>query len=598
VISYMISKFKKFILLILLIAITLPVLAQQKDIEITLDNTEISLGASIRMDMVFDDAEDMPEPTMPEIKGLKISYLRSTDMISRLDGKIRRGRRHTYLIMPETTGVFTIGPFDFVYNGTEYVSKKIGIRITSGLSRPTELKPETASEEEFRAKENAFFIMVSDKDRVYVNEPFQIAAALYYKDIQVTDIEYPALDHEGLSIDEFKSPQASRKQIKGYDYRIITFKNTAFAIRPGDLKLGPAKISCSMYAADASRSTGLAAGSSQKKASLRLESTPRNITVLPLPQGGKPESFKGAVGNFQLSLDVKPEGYIKTGEAITLIMGVSGNGNFNMVSAPVIKENQAFIFYNPSIESETDSYKSFKQIIMPKENFIKEIPEIEFSFFDPIKEKYIILKKGPIAIQVFETEARQASTIIEARDKTIPEKIEQEPIGEGIIYIKETAGKLKGKGLRLYKDKTYLLLHLMPVFLYISIALLYKRHKRFKEDIRYARAKKAQRQARIGLKHAYSILSSGGVEKFYSYIFECIQEYFGNKFNLPHAGITSDVTERVLKSRNADPSVILQVKKFFDNCYLVRFTPYGYEKKDMLDTLEMAKMIIEYCRKI
>ena len=312
-ISYMISKFKKFILLISLIAMTLPVLAQQKNIEITLDNTEISLGASIRMDMVFDDAEDMPAPTMPEIKGLKISYLRSTDMISRMDGKIRRGRRHTYLIMPETTGVFTIGPFDFAYKGTEYVSKKIDIRITSGLSRPTELKPEIVSEEEFRAKENAFFIMASDKDRVYVNEPFQIAAALYYKDIQVSDIEYPVLVHKGLSTGEFKAPQASHKQIKGYDYRIITFKNTAFAIRPGDLKLGPAKISCSMYVADASRSTGLAADSSQKKVSLRLESTPRNIIVLPLPQGGKPESFKGAVGDFQLSLDVKPEGYIKTG---------------------------------------------------------------------------------------------------------------------------------------------------------------------------------------------------------------------------------------------------------------------------------------------
>jgi len=589
---------RAFILICLLLSLSLPVYAQQKDIEVTLDNTEIPLGSSIRMDMVFDDAEDMPAPAMPDIDGLKISYLRSTDAISRVDGKIKRGRRHTYLILPETTGIFTIGPFRFVYNDIEYISKKIDIRIISSLSRPIDLKAETASEVEFRAKENAFLVIASDRDKVYVNELFQIAAVLYYKDIRITDIEYPTLDHEAFSIGEFKSPQASRKQIKEYDYRVVTFKGTGFAIRPGDLKLGPARISCSMYLSDASRSKNLIDASAQRKTSLIIESTLKNITALPLPQKDKPPSFKGAVGDFKLSLDTSPQGYIKVGEAITLVMRVSGNGNFNMVSSPVIKENEAFIFYAPTIESETDSYKIFKQIIIPKESFIKEIPEIEFSFFNPAEEKYTTLKKGPIDIQVFETETSKTPSVIETRDNIIPEKAKQEPIGEGIIYIKEAPRKFEGKGIRLYKNKTFLFLQLLPLFLYILTVLFYRRHKRFTEDIAYARAKKAQKQAATGLKNAYSILDSGGVEKFYSYIFECMQEYFGNKLNLPQAGITSDIVERILRSRNIDPSIIAQIRKFFDNCYIAKFTPYRYDKKDMLNTLEMAKMIIEYCRKI
>jgi hypothetical protein len=594
----MLKLLKFFALIFLFLFFSLPAFAQQKEIDITLDNTEIFLGSSIRMDMVFYDAEGMPAPKIPEIDGLKISYLRSTDAISRIDGRTTRGRRHTYLIMPERPGTFAIGPLSFMHNDAEYVSKKIGIRIISGLSRPIDHKTETGSEEEFRAKENAFLIIASDKSTVYVNEIFQIAAALYYKDIQITDIEYPSLSHEGFSIGEFRAPQASRKQIKNYDYRVITFRNNVFAIRPGELKLGPAGIACSIHGHDASRPSIFTNGSAQKKIPIGLESTARAITALPLPHADKPKSFRGAVGDFKLNLDVNPEGYIKTGEAVTISTGISGKGNFTMVSAPVIKQNEDFIFYSPSIESELDTYKSFKQVIIPVNSAVKEIPEIEFSFFNPTTAEYIKLKKGPVAIKVFETESAKAPLIIEAHDKIIPEKIGQEPIGEGIIYIKEAAPKLQVKGSMLYKNKTFLSLQLLPLFLYISTALLYKRHRRFKDDMRYARAKKAQKKARAGLRQAYSILNSGDVEKFYAYIFECMQEYFGNKFNLPQAGITSDIVEKLLKSRNTEASVIMNVRSFFDKCYLVRFTPYKYEKKDMLDTLETAKIITERCRNI
>jgi hypothetical protein len=591
----MVKTLQIFSLISLFLFFSLPAFAQQKEIDVTLDNTEISLGSSIRMDMVFYDAEGMPAPTIPGIDGLKISYLRSTDAISRIGSRTMRGKRHTYIIIPERPGTFKIGPLSFMYDDVEYKLKKIDILITSGSSRPADYRAETESEEEFRAKENAFLIIASDKDTIYVNEIFQIAAALYYKDLQITDIEYPSVSHEGFSMGQFKAPQASRKQIKGYDYRIITFTNSAFAIRPGDLKLGPAKISCSVYMPGTAGPSSAKSDGIQKNRPLGLESTARNITVLPLPHTDKPESFRGAVGDFQFSLDVQPKGYIKTGEAVTILTTVSGKGNFAAVSAPVIKENKDFIFYSPSIENETDAYKSFKQVIIPKSSFVKEIPQIEFSFFNPKTAEYIELNRGPIPIQVFETEKEKSPSIAEGRDKIIPDRVEQEPIGEGIIYIKEATPKFQVKGRRLYRDKTFLLLQLLPLFLYLSTAFLYKRHRRFKEDIRYARAKYAQKKAKIGLRQAYSVLNSGNAEKFYASIFECIQEYFGNKFNLPQAGITSDSVEKLLKFRNIQTSIIIQVRGFFDRCYLAKFTPYKYEKKDMLDMFETAKMIIKYC---
>jgi len=50
---------------------------------------------------------------------------------------------------------------------------------------------------------------------------------------------------------------------------------------------------------------------------LELKSTEIPITVLSLPQEGKPEGFDGALGNFQLNVEATPL-EVKAGDPITL----------------------------------------------------------------------------------------------------------------------------------------------------------------------------------------------------------------------------------------------------------------------------------------
>jgi hypothetical protein len=589
----------KLLIIAFIIAFTSKaVLAIEKSLEIVFDNTEITLSSSIRMDLVFYDSEDIPAPNIPDIQGLNISYLRSTDVISRIDGKTQKGKRHTYLIMPERVGVFEIGPINVSYGNIIYKSKQTEIRVISGLSRPAGYTADVIKEEEFRAKENVFLIATPERERVYVNELFQLTVALYYKDIQLTDIEYPVLEHEGFLMGEFTLPQASRKDVKGYNYRIITFRNNIFALRPGDLKLGPAKVSCNVLTSDSTRPAGMMESGAQRKSSLQPESSVRNITVLPLPQRERPGSFKGAVGDFDLSFDAKPEGYIETGQAIVLTMELSGKGNFKMVDAPAIEESEGFIFYSPTIESESDTSRVFKQILVPKTTLVTEIPEIEFSFFNPDTEKYVTIKKGPLEIKVFDTVTEKPQLIIEAPDRMIPRKVEEELIGEGIIYIKERSEKFRTKGAYLYNNKGFMAFQAVPIVLYFFTVFFYKRYKRFKEDISYARAKIAEKKARKGLRDAQSALNSEDIEMFYSSILECVQEYLGNKFNLPPGGITSDIADNILKSKNFDIAAIEAVKNFFSDCYLARFTPHRYEKKDMINTFCQAKKLVEYFKRI
>jgi hypothetical protein len=589
---------KLYIVLFLFLIMNTTVYAMAQKAELVLDNTEITLSGSIRMDIVFSEAEGMPEPEIPDIDGLRISHLRSTDVISRDAGRVLHGKRHTYLIMPEKPGDFEIGPFDFYYNNTAYRTEKVEISVVSGLSKSSDSAVESVKEEEFRVQENAFLIIAATKEEVYVNEQFQIAVALYYRDLQLTDIEYPTLEHEGFSMGEFNPPQASRKNIKNYDYRIVTFRNSIFAVRPGELQLGPARISCSSFIANPRQLTGIADEGSQKKSLFNLESIAKDITVLPLPQDQRPKNFKGAVGDFSLKLDIEPEGYIEVGEAIVLTMEISGKGNLYMIQAPVVEENEDFIFYDSIVENESKHNKIFKQTIVPKTAFVSEIPAVEFSFFRPESKEYITLRQGPTEIKVFDTIKEKASALIDAPDKSIVEKPEQEPIGEGIIYIKERPGLFRKKGAYLYKDKRFIMSQAIPAVLYFLTVVFYRRHKRFKEDIGYARSRIALKQARKGLRHAQALLDADDKEGFYSSVFSCIQEYLGNKFNLPPNGITQDIADKILKSRGVDNPVIENVTRFFSECYLARYTPGNYEKKHMSNTLAQAKKIIEYFKRI
>ena len=121
-----------------------------------------------------------------------------------------------------------------------------------------------------------------------------------------------------------------------------------------------------------------------------------------------------------------------------------------------------------------------------------------------------------------------------------------------------------------------------------------KRRERFQSDIRYARAKIADKQAKKALMKARCLLNEGNVKGFYVSIFECLQEYFGNKFNLPSGGITLDIVEHVLKPKKYDESIIIKVNKFFNDCDMAKFTTYHYDKNDMLRSFNQVKEIIEY----
>ena len=143
------------------------------------------------------------------------------------------------------------------------------------------------------------------------------------------------------------------------------------------------------------------AGFSQPR-ELTVATAPLHLEILPLPKEGRPVSFTGAVGQFDVDAIVsnpRPS----PGDPLNLIVKIGGKGNFKGMGPPVLTETNGWRSYPPGdkFDSTDDlSYagvKSFDYTLIAQEPKSAS-PGCEFSYFDPVTAKYMTLATKPLPV--------------------------------------------------------------------------------------------------------------------------------------------------------------------------------------------------------
>ena len=113
------------------------------------------------------------------------------------------------------------------------------------------------------------------------------------------------------------------------------------------------------------------------------------LNVKPLPSEGQPESFSGAVGQFDFDLILSKEA-LKASESFQAKIKVDGKGNLNLFKLPEINVPNTLEVYEPErIEkikttlSGTQGSVEENYTIVPQYQGKYPIPQINFSFFNP-----------------------------------------------------------------------------------------------------------------------------------------------------------------------------------------------------------------------
>ncbi len=580
------------------VLLSFPCFAKVINFDITVDRTKVFLGDSIRLNLTFYNTQDIPSPGLPDIDGIETSYIGPSTRMSIVNGKVSSSITHIYKLIPLRIGTFKIGPLSFEYKGDTYIADEIIIEVIDNPDGGSQRTGESTGYND-EIKDRIFLVMEPAKRKAYLNEIIPLTIRLYVNRIAVRDIQYPQFMHDGFSVHEFDKPRHYQEVLGGILYDVVEFNTEIFGTRPGEFMLGPALLKCSVVIRK-KRSKSFFDDffdedifedffNRYRVSPIKLKSTQVPITILPIPEEGRPEYFNGAVGDFDFELQVNPR-EIRVGDPVTLRMAIKGKGNFDTVVCPELHSQKDFKVYEPQVKYE-EGLKIFEQILIPKKDSIKEIPEISFSFFNPIRKIYRTISKGPTPIVVLKPEEGEDVKIID-----IPElpstSFKKEVLGRDIIYIKDIPGRLRPKGEMLCKNKIFIALQFIPILMIISVLIFQRRKDHLLSDVRYARRLQATRKIRRNMVKLQKLLESGQPNKFFDAVFKTLQEYLGDRFYLPTSGISSDVIDK-LKLHISNNELLDKLKECFDNCDMVRYAHSEATEAQMRRTFVLFEEIID-----
>ena len=381
------------------------------------------------------DAEDVAGFTPPVFRDWRVVAGPSTsqNMVS-INGKISRSFSFIYSLMPLKTGRLTVPSASVLIAGKRTQCKPVEITVTNQLSvRPT-VPPSSSGLQslfddpalgDFFVKDpvlkanqdpaeimrkNIFLRASVNKQECYAGEPVLATYKLYtaiHTEAKVT--RQPSFS--GCSVIELSPEDATPviEKVDGKNYRTYLVRKVALIpIQEGRLDLDTATVENIVSFADASNPF------SAKRYSSTVHNQPLFVTVKPLPLKNKPADFSGAVGNFTITATVK-EKSLEEGANDALLITISGNGNMQSVTPPIVEWPQNIDHFDAvrkeNIRKEAFPLSGSINFDIP---FIgtsegnKVIPPVKFTYFDPVAGTYKQVHTDSIALH-FSQALKQAS---------------------------------------------------------------------------------------------------------------------------------------------------------------------------------------------
>jgi hypothetical protein len=615
-------------IVLLVFALALPAAGRGEEISFTasVDRNTISISDQVIYTLTIEGVRDA-QPVLPEIPDFLVYRTSSQTQFSLINNQTRVIQTISYTLMPKLpqAGEFTIPSAQLVHGGKTYLSRPIKVRVVAETAppaaTPAALPPVApagppAEPDRSPQPETAPLLYITtevDREEAYVNEQISLTFKLYRR-LQVANLNYSPPPTTGL-IEESLGEERSYGQVReGLRYEILELPRAVFPIIPGQLTIGPAELKGDVLIPSRSRRMGrfgfddffgddFFAGAFAERQPFVLRSEPITLTIKPLPREGRPENFRGAVGQFDLQVSASPRA-VRAGEPVTVTVKISGRGNLDSVNPPEIPAGEEFQTYSPEVETRKTvsggrirGEKIFKQVLIPLTAEVKEVPAVSFSFFDPEREEYRTLTSPPVPIEVEAAPDRETLLLVEdARGRTGREEIRL--LGKDILHIKSEPGRLRSRGHPYYRGPIFLgSLLALPGILLAAWAVT-ARQERLRGDIAYARQVGASRSARRRFREARRLLAAGQGERFYGEVHRAFNRYLGDKFRVPAGAVCGSLIAGKLAARGGTEEIRDEVEDCLAAFDRARFSGTAAPTEEMKAFLSRVENLVGRLEKI
>ena len=507
---------------------------------------------------------------------------------------------YSFVIQPKSVGSFTIGPASIEQAGITYKTQPIRITVVKGANKPKQQQGDDNQISEAEIAKNLYIRAIVDKTQAYKGEQVTVTYKLYTRLSIASQMGVNKLpQYQGFWAEELETSgniNFTTEVIEGKQFRVGVLKRVAlFPTQTGSLEVTPFELTVPVQI-EKQRSGksiwddffGDPFGRSEIY-EFDAKSNVVKIDVLPLPDG-QPASFKGAVGEY--IFEAKLNNFtVKSNEPLTLSINISGAGNIKLIDMPEINLPNGFEKYEPKIteqiyrKGKVSGNKSGEYLFVPRVVGVREIPPIEFSYFNSSTKKYITLKSEPFKIDIKPGD-KQASTEIVGKEDI-------KELGSDIRYLKTSFEDVKKKEYYVINSTGFLIAGAVPFILSFVLIGWKRRYDKLHGNVVELRYQKAQKVAKNRLKSAKKLMDSQNHKEFYTELSSALFGYLEDKLHIPKSEFTVERASDELRKRKLTEELIADLKTGAEKCEFVRFAP-GAEKsaamQDMYD--EIADVII------
>lgn len=369
---------KKGFWLVLALIASVPLFAQKPVVALTADDKNVAVNERITFTVTYnmEGSAKIDFPTEFEVD-MNIMH----GMNQKMDAS---GKLVSYYFTQQSGAFRKEGSYTFYafvhYKGVKYKSNKITIKVDEDDSQENNI---------VRSEDPVFGVIQASKVSVYEGEPVLVHAKVFSK-LPIVTLEGYAPFKTDKNVEEHVFPnqreyieetRVNGKPALTFDYG----KQLLIPVATGKCKILPFEMALRCQGNIFTRT-------------LRFKSNGLTLLVKPLPTGA-PKSFIGGVGVYQLSQKIDQKA-IKQGDVLSLELTVRGTGNLHNINTPNLDLPDGCSIYGDPERKE--DYQFTEDGVTGSITFIYHIqftgsgeisiPAQTIAYFDPQKEKYILVR--------------------------------------------------------------------------------------------------------------------------------------------------------------------------------------------------------------
>ena len=535
----------------------------------------------------------------PSFEGFQILYGPNTSsQVQIVNGSMSQSVTYTYALRPQKEGVFKIGRASIQVSGAQLESNELSVEVTKAAAQQPQARRQPnvwdpfddpffrdpmedlleqdrqsqsgAQDLKKQLNDNVFTRMEVSRSELFEGEALTATLKLYFR-TNISNLNLSkAPVFNGFWTQEIELPkdQKPREEVlNGQRYNVFDVqKFNLYPQKSGKLSITETEVQTLVLV-----QTGRGFFSRAEQLRHDCKTAPVSIQVKSIPTAGRPASYAGAVGRFQMTAQLSST-KARTDDAITFSVKISGEGNMKLIEAPKVELPESFEVFDPKVKEQIvnspggmKGFKQFDFLIIPRMPGKYTLPAQSFAYFDP-ERKQFTEEKTP----VYELEISGQPSTVSAQPSTSTTPTQDvKDMGGDIRFIKikpDTSSSLLS-----WSTPALIGWYVSPVLLFTGLLVYRRRNEHLAADPAGIKRRRATRMARRRLQQAEAFLKQNQQPAFYNEVSRALWGYLGDKLVMDTADLTKDNVSDKLSTRGVSANRSAELLHLLAQCDLALY---------------------------